>query len=65
MYIYGNAILIGTENPLHLMLAECIQKVCETEGSILNKSDYSCFLIQNNSAEFVDISHNFNIIHGM
>jgi hypothetical protein len=45
MYIYGNAILIGTKNPLHLMLAECIQKVCETEGSILNNKVLIVFLI--------------------
>lgn len=38
MYIYGNTILVGTKDSLHLMFTERIQKVCETEGPILNNS---------------------------
>lgn len=41
MYIYGNAILVGTKDSLHFMFTERIQEVCETEGSILNNRDWS------------------------
>jgi len=56
MYIYGNAILVGTKDSLHFMFTERIQKVCETEGSILNNRKYSVY---NSRRLFIDFLRDY------